>query len=60
MNNFYISFMEKSDVKESAKAYLETDLDDNVLFYKKFGFEVISTSTIFQVENRYMLRVSQT
>ena len=44
----------------SAKAYLETDLDDNVLFYKKFGFEVISTSTIFQVENRYMLRVSQT
>jgi ribosomal protein S18 acetylase RimI-like enzyme len=43
----------------SAKAYLETDMDENVRFYKKFGFEVISESNIFQVENRYMLRVSQ-
>ena len=42
-----------------AKAYLETDLDENVRFYKKFGFEVISRSTIFQVENRYMLRTPQ-
>jgi len=40
----------------SAKAYLETDLDKNVRFYEKFGFEVISKSTIFNVENRYMLR----
>ncbi len=44
----------------SAKAYLETDLDENVRFYKKFGFEVISTSNILHIENRYMLRVSQT
>ena len=44
----------------SAKAYLETDLDENVRFYKKFGFKVIATSNILQVENRYMLRVSQT
>ena len=43
-----------------AKAYLETDLDQNVRFYKKFGFEIISKSTIFDVENRYMERVSQT
>jgi ribosomal protein S18 acetylase RimI-like enzyme len=40
----------------SAKAYLETDLDENVRFYKKFGFNVISRSNIFDVENRYMLR----
>ncbi|MBW2187751.1 MAG: GNAT family N-acetyltransferase [Deltaproteobacteria bacterium] len=40
----------------SAKAYLETDLDKNVRFYKKFGFKLISKSTIFNVENRYMLR----
>ena len=40
----------------SAKAYLETDLDENVDFYQKFGFEVISTSDIFQVENHYMIR----
>jgi ribosomal protein S18 acetylase RimI-like enzyme len=43
----------------SAKAYLETDLDENVRFYEKFGFDVISTSYIFQVNNRYMARDSQ-
>jgi ribosomal protein S18 acetylase RimI-like enzyme len=44
----------------SAKAYLETDLDENVRFYKKFGFIVISESDIFQVNNRYMVRDSLT
>jgi len=39
-----------------AKAYLETDLDENVSFYKRFGFEVIFTSNLLNVENRYMLR----
>lgn len=43
----------------SAKAYLETDLDENVLFYEKFGFKVISISNLFKVENRYMLRNPQ-
>ncbi len=43
----------------SAKAFLETDLDENVRFYKKFGFKIISKSIIFHVENRYMERVSQ-
>ena len=43
----------------SAKAYLETDLDKNVRFYEKFGFEIISKSTIFNVENRYMLGIPQ-
>jgi len=41
-----------------AKAYLETDLDKNVLFYEKFGFQVVSESKIFDVKNRYMLRPS--
>ena len=40
----------------SAKAYLETDLYENVRFYEKFGFKVISRSDIFNVENRYMVR----
>ena len=40
----------------SARAYLETDLDENVRFYEKFGFKLISQSTIFNVANRYMLR----
>jgi len=42
-----------------AKAYLETDLDRNVRFYKKFGFKIISESEIFGVKNRYMLRASR-
>lgn len=40
----------------AARAYLETDRDENVLFYELFGFEIISTSQVFDVENRYMLR----
>lgn len=39
-----------------ASAYLETDLDRNVVFYAKFGFRIVNTSLIFDVENRYMLR----
>jgi len=38
---------------------LETDLDENVRFYEKFGFKVISKSSIFKVENRYMLKTPQ-
>ena len=43
-----------------AKAYLETDLDENVRFYKKFGFKIVAKSDIFQVENRYMIREAKT
>ena len=43
----------------SAKAYLETDLEENVRFYEKFGFRVIAWSDIFDVANRYMLRDSK-
>ncbi len=42
-----------------AKAYLETDLNNNVRFYEKFGFTVVAESEIFGVNNRYMLRESQ-
>jgi len=41
-----------------AIAYLETDLDKNVRFYEKFGFNVESESDIFNVTCRYMLRAS--
>jgi ribosomal protein S18 acetylase RimI-like enzyme len=43
-----------------AKAYLETDLDKNVRFYEKFGFNVVSETKIFHVKNRFMLRASKT
>lgn len=42
-----------------AAAYLETDLDENVLFYKKFGFKIVSRSHIFEVESRYMARAAK-
>ena len=42
-----------------ANAFLETDFDENVLFYKKFGFEVVSKSNIFDVESRYMVRAAR-
>jgi ribosomal protein S18 acetylase RimI-like enzyme len=42
-----------------ANAFLETDFDENVLFYKKFGFEVVSKSNIFDVESRYMVRAAK-
>jgi ribosomal protein S18 acetylase RimI-like enzyme len=44
----------------SAKAYLETEGDKNKRFYKKFGFDIISKSTILNVVNLYMERVYQT
>ena len=43
----------------AAKAYLETDSDENVRFYKKFGFKVVEESLIFKVKNRYMVRNRQ-
>jgi ribosomal protein S18 acetylase RimI-like enzyme len=43
----------------SANSYLETDLDENVRFYEKFGFKVVARSNIFEVENRYMSRTPQ-
>ena len=37
-------------------AYLETDIDKNVQFYERFGFEVVKETKIFDVKNRYMWR----
>ncbi len=42
-----------------ARAFIETDLDENVLFYRKFGFEIVSTSNIFEIESRYMARAAK-
>ena len=39
-------------------AYLETDTDKNVRFYKSFGFEVVKEAKIFDVKNRDMWRPS--
>ncbi len=42
-----------------ATAFLETDLDENVMFYHKFGFEIVATSSIFETESRYMVRAAK-
>lgn len=39
-----------------AIAYLETDRERNVGFYRKFGFEVVDESMILEVKNTYMKR----
>ena len=39
-----------------APAYLETDTDENVRFYERFGFQVVGETEIFDIKNRYMWR----
>ena len=37
-------------------AYLETDKPENVLFYERFGFEVVGKGEVLGVTSRFMLR----
>jgi hypothetical protein len=37
-------------------AYLETDKDVNVRFYKRFGFEVVNQEEVLSVTNWFMIR----
>ena len=39
-------------------AYLETDVDRNVVLYEKFGFKVIAHAEINGVNNRFMWRLA--
>ena len=48
-------FCQEVDACRSA-AYLETDLDYNVRFYKKFGFDVIGQADLLGVRNSFMWR----
>jgi ribosomal protein S18 acetylase RimI-like enzyme len=41
---------------ENARAYLETDKDENVHFYRKFGFDVIAQADVLGVPNWFMSR----
>lgn len=51
------SFLVMVDEQRSA-AYLETDVDENVLLYAKFGFEVIAREEILGINNRFMWRAA--
>jgi hypothetical protein len=37
-------------------AYLETDRDINVTFYRRFGFDVVAAQDILGVPNWFMIR----
>jgi len=49
------SFLDRVD-KEGSAAYLETDVEKNVLLYERFGFKVISHADFWGVKNRFMWR----
>jgi ribosomal protein S18 acetylase RimI-like enzyme len=49
------SFLEMAD-QQGPFAYLETDVDQNVELYEKFGFRVIDQAVILGVNNRFMRR----
>ena len=52
------SFLKTVDEQRSP-AYLETDVDRNVVLYEKFGFKVIAHAEINGVNNRFMWRPAQ-
>jgi len=52
------SFLTMVD-EQSSPAYLETDVDRNVVLYEKFGFGVIAEQDIFGVNNRFMWRAAR-
>ena len=49
------AFCQRIDNHRSA-AYLETDKEENVTFYKRFGFEVVDEHCILGIKNWFMLR----
>ena len=53
------SFLETVD-EQGSPAYLETDVDRNVVLYEKFGFRVVAQAEINGVNNRFMWRLGHT
>lgn len=49
------SFLKMVD-EQNSPAYLETDVDKNVLLYERFGFKVVSQADFEGVNNRFMWR----
>jgi ribosomal protein S18 acetylase RimI-like enzyme len=52
-------FCQRIDNYRSA-AYLETDKEENVTFYKRFGFEVVNEHRVLGIKNWFMLRDMRT
>jgi predicted N-acetyltransferase YhbS len=46
-----------SEVDQAGEpAFLETDVERNVIFYQRFGFEVVASEVIVGVNTRFMWR----
>jgi GNAT superfamily N-acetyltransferase len=49
------AFAERMD-KVGEPAYLETDKPENVVFYERFGFEVVDEAVVLDTPNWFMRR----
>jgi ribosomal protein S18 acetylase RimI-like enzyme len=49
------SFLDIAD-EQGASAFLETDVDRNVVLYQRFGFKVIARQEIVGIDTRFMWR----
>jgi predicted N-acetyltransferase YhbS len=49
------SFLDMVD-QQYSPAYLETDVDRNVMLYDKFGFVVVAQENLMGINNRFMWR----
>ena len=49
------SFLDTAD-EQGCPAFLETDVDNNVALYQKFGFTVIARQHIIGINTRFMWR----
>jgi len=49
------SFLDMVD-QQCSPAYLETDVDRNVMLYDKFGFVVVAQENLMGINNRFMWR----
>ena len=49
------AFLEIAD-QQDLPAYLETDTDRNVAFYRRVGFKVVANEQIMGIDNRFMWR----
>jgi ribosomal protein S18 acetylase RimI-like enzyme len=49
------SFLD-SDEARTTPAFLETDVERNVVLYQRFGFEIVSSAVILGIDTRFMWR----
>jgi ribosomal protein S18 acetylase RimI-like enzyme len=56
IGSILLSFFCEYIDKEHEAAYHETDMEQNVRLYKKFGYEIVETESIFGITNWFLWR----